>query len=214
MPLIHNPSMMRSPLGMHNPMPKMNVQGALNGPKAPMGPKFADGGMTNAMNDPWFERKDAQQALQSYRPGGLYGGATGGRTDNIANIVPVGAYVMPADVVSGLGEGNTQAGAAIMDKMFHSLPHGVQSDRMTHGRGAGMPAPPKPFNEDTMYAKGGMTKNHVPIITASGEFLVQPEAIVAKFGNLKRGHQILDNFVKHYRKKIAKKMLSLPGPKA
>jgi hypothetical protein len=170
---------------------------------------FADGGMPMSMQDPWFEKREAGQAMQGYHPGGLYNTAGGGRTDNIANMVPAGAYVMPADVVSGLGEGNTHAGAAIMDKMFHTNPYGIEGSKMTHG--IGMPA------RNTKLAKGGEAKNHkgthVPIVTAGGEYLIRPEDIIAKFGDLKRGHAILDDFVVHVRKKTVKEMSKLPGPK-
>lgn len=44
--------------------------------------------------------------------------AVGGRTDHLAMQVPEGAYVIPADVVSGLGEGNTANGQKILQGMF------------------------------------------------------------------------------------------------
>ena len=44
--------------------------------------------------------------------------AVGGRTDHIPLDVPPGAYVIPADVVSGMGQGNTVNGQKILDRMF------------------------------------------------------------------------------------------------
>lgn len=44
--------------------------------------------------------------------------AVGGRTDHLAMSVPSGSYVVPADIVSGLGQGNTQAGLTILERMF------------------------------------------------------------------------------------------------
>jgi hypothetical protein len=44
--------------------------------------------------------------------------AVGGRTDHLPMNVYANSYVLPADVVSGLGEGNTLAGAKIIDHMF------------------------------------------------------------------------------------------------
>lgn len=41
-----------------------------------------------------------------------------GRTDTRNVQLANGAYVIPADVVSALGEGNTLAGAAVLDKIF------------------------------------------------------------------------------------------------
>lgn len=41
-----------------------------------------------------------------------------GRTDTRNVSLPNGAYVIPADIVSALGEGNTLAGAAVLDSLF------------------------------------------------------------------------------------------------
>ncbi len=44
--------------------------------------------------------------------------AVGGRTDHLAMKVPEGAYVIPADVVSGIGQGNTANGLKVLERMF------------------------------------------------------------------------------------------------
>lgn len=44
--------------------------------------------------------------------------AVAGRTDHLPMNVPSGAYVIPADIVSALGEGNTMAGFEILNDMF------------------------------------------------------------------------------------------------
>lgn len=44
--------------------------------------------------------------------------AVGGRTDHLPMNVYANSYVIPADVVSGLGEGNTLSGGKILDHMF------------------------------------------------------------------------------------------------
>jgi len=49
---------------------------------------------------------------------GLIQIAEPGRTDTRNVSLPNGAYVIPADVVSALGEGNTLAGSAVLDKIF------------------------------------------------------------------------------------------------
>lgn len=43
---------------------------------------------------------------------------TGGRTDVLNVSLPDGSYVIPADIVSSLGEGNTAAGSKVLDGMF------------------------------------------------------------------------------------------------
>jgi hypothetical protein len=45
-------------------------------------------------------------------------GKTGGRADALPVDVPAGAYVIPADVVAALGEGNTEAGMHALDRQF------------------------------------------------------------------------------------------------
>jgi hypothetical protein len=44
--------------------------------------------------------------------------AVAGRTDHLPMHVPSGAYVIPADIVSALGEGNTMAGFRVLNDMF------------------------------------------------------------------------------------------------
>lgn len=120
---------------------------------------------------------------------GYIHGTTGGRTDNKPIDVASGSYVVPADVLSGLGEGNSHAGAAALHKML------------------GMDATP-------MKADGGSVGEPVPIVAASGEMVVPPDA-VAKVGggDLDRGHSVLDAMVKHVRSKTIRKLKSLPSPK-
>lgn len=127
--------------------------------------------------------------------GGLFHGNGGGRTDNLNVAVPHNSYVLPADVVSGLGQGNTMSGQKALNGMF---PHSASGGK---------------------FAKGGVVdkfKQHkmIPIIAASGEYLVHPNDVAAVGkGNIKHGHQILDAFVKHVRKKTVKETAKLPGPK-
>jgi hypothetical protein len=110
-------------------------------------------------------------------------GDTPGRTDVHEMNVPDGAYVIPADVVSHMGENNTEAGLARLEHQFG-------------GRAR-------------TYAKGGS----VPVITASGEFVVSPEKVKEiGGGDLDMGHKILDRFVLLMRKKHIDTLKRLPGP--
>jgi len=118
---------------------------------------------------------------------GFIPGTTGGRTDNKPINVESGAYVIPADVLSGLGEGNSHAGAAALHKMF------------------GM---------DITKADGGPVGEPTPIVAASGEMVVPPGAVAGVGGgDVERGHKVLDALVLHVRKKTIKKLKSLPKPK-
>jgi hypothetical protein len=159
--------------------------------------------------------------------------AVGGRTDHIPMNVLEGSYVLPADIVSGLGEGNTLAGTKLINNMFSSGPFGV---------GAKAPqfsAVPKPSlgqygSMQNMFgsnqnlgqinapqkaaANGGPVLSGkyrpVPIVAAGGEYVIHPD-VVAKLGNgnMERGHDYLDNFVKGVRKHLVKTLSKLPGPR-
>jgi len=110
--------------------------------------------------------------------------AVPGRTDHLPLTVRSDSHVIPADIVSALGEGNTNAGMKIMAHMF-----------------------PRSMHPD--YAKGG----NVPINAAGGEFVVVPEDVKHHGGgDLKRGHDVLDHFIKATRAKTIKTLRKLPGP--
>jgi hypothetical protein len=88
-----------------------------------------------------------------------------GRTDHLNMHVPSGSYVIPADIISSMGEGNTLAGFKIAKNIFEmpnlsAAPYG----------GSGLPysAPHK--------AEGGQV-SAVPIVAAGGEYVVRPESV-------------------------------------
>lgn len=138
--------------------------------------------------------------------GGLIDSHIPGRTDKIPMRVRPGSYVLPADIPSALGEGNSKAGAEILKKMF------------THGA-YGLP-PPHIHNREFRYphmmrhkAEGGKT-DHVPIVAAGGEFVVHPD-VVEHLGNgsMTKGHKMLDQFVLHTRREHIKTLRKLKPPK-
>ena len=112
-------------------------------------------------------------------------GTTGGRADKVETDVPNGCYIIPSDIVSGIGEGNTLHGMQIIEHMF---PH-------PHGPGATSHADP------------------VPVAVAHGEVSISPEQLEAKFGgNLEHAHAAMDHWIKIERKKIIQTLQKLPGP--
>jgi len=124
--------------------------------------------------------------------GGFIHSAIPGRTDQLAMNVAHGSHVIPADVVSAFGQGNSLAGAHHLDMTLRSLPQG--------------------------FAEGGATdskaKTHEPILAAGGEYIVPPEDVIrVGKGDEKKGHDILDKMIVKVRKHAAKRMLKLPGPK-
>jgi hypothetical protein len=112
-----------------------------------------------------------------------------GRTDHLPMHVPSGAYVLPADIVSSLGEGNTMAGFRAVKMMFKNAPAGA-------------------------YAQGGHVGNPVPIVAAGGEYVLSPDEVIwSGGGDLDRGHKGLDNFVNGTRAELIRTLKALPGPR-
>lgn len=111
-------------------------------------------------------------------------GATGGRDDALPVDVPHGSFVVPADIVSHLGSGNSLAG---MEKLNAAFGGSVMPGR----------------------AQGGA----VPIKISDGEYVISPEQ-VAKLGggDMDRGHKVLDQLILRLRQDHIKTLKSLPGP--
>ena len=127
--------------------------------------------------------------------------AGGGRTDNIPLSVKGGSYVLPADVVSGLGQGNTLNGMRVLDHMFRSGPYGGALPKIKEGSGV-----PKPRMK---FADGGQT----PIIAAGGEYVIPAETVASLGGgDIDHGSNILDAFVKQIRSRTINTLKNLPGP--
>lgn len=106
-----------------------------------------------------------------------------GRTDHLPINVPSGAYVIPADIISAMGEGNTMAGFRISNEVF-----GLQQNSPDH----------QPVE---IVAAGGeyvITPENVERIGG---------------GDMDSGHRNLDDFVKDYRAKTIQTLQKLPGPK-
>jgi len=147
---------------------------------------------------------------------GIINMAVGGRTDHIPMNVLEGSYVLPADIVSGLGEGNTLAGSKILDNMFHSSPYATKTpDFKANPK---FPSPAPMVNQPKAQAMGGRSMSPkskpVPIIAAGGEYVVHPGTVTQLGkGDMNAGHEYLDNFVKYVRAHTAKTLQNLPGPR-
>lgn len=127
-------------------------------------------------NDP------VQAALEIARTGSLPH-AGPGRHDDLNISVPGESFVVPADIVSALGEGNTLSGFKVLETMFP--PSGNQ----------------------------GGENGKVPIVAAGGEYIVGPEHVARLGkGDLKKGHSRLRQFVKELRAANVKRLKALPPP--
>lgn len=182
--------------------------------------RAAAGGISASQGSPWWTRAEARGA-----DSGFLHGTTPGRADSVNTTAPGGSYVLPADVVAGLGEGNSLAGARVADAMFSSGPYGTSLPRGS-GR-SGAPRPPPAFRESAATGgairlfKGGVADG-TPVMLSDGEYVVSP-AFCEKLGTLKgkdespqirrkRGHRLLDKWVMEKRAHIIKTMKKLPGP--
>jgi hypothetical protein len=174
-----------------------------------------------------FNPEKAMSIGLARKAGGMGGGSGGllksqipGRTDQIQASIPKGAYIIPADVVSGMGQGNTDAGGAILGKLMNRGPY-----NMNLPRGAGNMRGPRhsslKFSSKQHFAEGGQLGFPLsggdagePVLAAGGEYVVLPHEVAALgAGDVDTGHNILDAFVKHMREKTIQTMRKLPGPK-
>lgn len=113
-----------------------------------------------------------------------------GRTDHLPMHVPSGSYVIPADIVSAIGEGNTAHGFDIVDYMVKQR---MASGGDVNEMGSGDP---------------------VAIVAAGGEYVIPPEAVVGfGGGDMDAGHKALDEWVKFERANTIKTLQKLPPPK-
>jgi hypothetical protein len=131
-----------------------------------------------------------------------------GRTDHLPMHVPSGSYVIPADIISAMGEGNTMAGFKHMRRMFSGNPYGGAAGAPYGG------APGMPYGEPLPHKAEGGEVASVPIVAAGGEYVLSPDEVrMAGEGDLEIGHKVLDEFVKRYRAETIKTLKNLPGPK-
>ena len=111
-----------------------------------------------------------------------------GRTDHLPMHVASGSYVIPADIISAMGEGNTMAGFKVARNIFSTPFYGKGMPYQAEGLPYGAPAPHK--------ADGGSTGT-VPIVAAGGEYVISPQDVThLGNGSLDDVHRILDSFVK------------------
>ena len=106
-----------------------------------------------------------------------------GRTDHLPINVPSGAYVIPADIISAMGEGNTMAGFKIANEVF-----GQQQTS------------PDDQPVEIVAAGGEYVISPENVARVGG-------------GDLDAGHSNLDGFIKSYRTKTIKTLSKLPGPR-
>jgi len=136
-----------------------------------------------------------------------------GRTDHLPMHVPSGAYVIPADIISAMGEGNTMAGFRVANTIFTELPYMKGMPGGVPDPTKGMPGADAELGLPAKKAMGGPTEG-VPIVAAGGEYVIHPDHVTQiGGGDMDRGHHELDKFVKKMRRKTVMTLRNLPGPK-
>ena len=132
---------------------------------------------------------------------GYINGNTAGRADKVPAAVRANSFVIPADVVSGIGQGNSIAGAHALNSMLKMGPFSTQKPRMSMRRGR--------------FADGGVIDEPITDIKISdGEFAIPPDKVEEiGGGDIDRGHAVLNEFVKEMRRRTLKTLKNLPGPK-
>jgi hypothetical protein len=160
--------------------------------------------------------------------GGMLRSDVPGRTDALNVDVPSGAYVIPADIVAGEGQGNSEAGAQKFQRMFTTAgPLGMKTLKRGRGPMVGhasrigttrLPKGAKISATRQTFAAGGSLDDMnegqpTPIQAAGGEFIVAPEIVrqIGK-GDLKQGHRLLDAFVLYARKQHLRQIKNLKPP--
>jgi hypothetical protein len=167
----------------------------------------AAGGVT----PPFGERMAARSMMYQ----GFLHSPVPGRTDKLPISVSGGSYVLPADHVAHLGQGNSLAGADIVNKMFKMGPYGA-SQMPLHAARA--PVPHLNLTPRMHSDEGGARNPHghgkpTPIIAAGGEIVIPPDKIIQKFGDLDHGHKALDEWVMRTRADHIKTLRKLKPPK-
>ena len=183
---------------------------------------YAKGGMTHTrtIHQSFFGNPTKSEKVHK----GPIHSPVAGRTDHLPMHVASGSYVIPADIISAMGEGNSMAGFKVAKDIFGQSFYGDQkagSGEPYGGEGAPYGSSGMPYEGDGEpygmtkpgKAAGGGTAT-VPIVAAGGEYVIPPENVVhIGNGDLDYGHQILDEFVKRFRAKTIKTLQKLPGPK-
>jgi hypothetical protein len=137
---------------------------------------------------------------------GLVGDATGGRADKVPGSVKAGSYVMPADVVSAMGQGNTLAGAKSLSRLIGKSPFDG-GGRPPKGKRMGM-------KHVGHFADGGSADQDVDVNVSGGEYVVPPEAVAELGGgDIDYGHEILDALAMEVRRKNISHLSKLPPPR-
>lgn len=186
---------------------------------------FDAGGMIPfSEENPWWERSAARIDDMPFH-GGLIGGSGAGRTDRLPLAVGAESHVIPADVVSALGQGASSHGGRILQGVLGGGVGPYDTKLPTEIHGHGPPRAPSPPRGAIEEKHGGEVKP-VSILAASSEYVVPPHEVwglgrraieqkMAKRGEgpMEAGHRLLDEMIKRVREYQIDWLKKAPAPK-
>jgi hypothetical protein len=184
---------------------------ALNGERRLRANGFAQGGGIMASVQKPAPQQAAGTAPVQIQQTGLIPVPSSGRADTVTAAIPAESFIVPADIVSALGDGNTEAGARVMDGVVGKQ---AQSARPA-GAGAQAQPVPIPGRKDGGKAPPPQDPGKMVMIRISGgEYAILPNDVArVGGGDISHGHKVLAEFIKKVRTNYAKKIKSLPGPR-
>ena len=184
-----------------------------------------DGGLGEM--SPWFEHQESSNEI-SMPQGGFLNSSIAGRTDRLPLAVAADSHVLPADVVSGLGQGNSLSGQRVMQEALRIGPYGDQHPQVVHGRGPPRaPGIPGEVEREMFgYAKGGRApeKGISHTLMAGGEFIVPRDDWTdgksvyrgvksIGEGDIEKGHARLRDLTRRVREHTIRFLNTAPPPK-
>lgn len=176
---------------------------------------------------PWFERQEARNEIDMPH-GGFLNSSIAGRTDRLPIAVAADSHVQPADVISGLGQGNSLSGANVMKEALKIGPYGDPHPQVTHGRGPPRaPGVPGEVEREMFgYAEGGRSPEHgvSHTLMAGGEMVIPPHDWTDGHfmyrgvksigdGDIEEGHARLRELTRRVREHTIKFLKHAPPPK-
>ena len=135
-----------------------------------------------ALNQARQSRADGGETAKKMFVGPIHS-SVAGRTDHLPINVPSGAYVIPADIISGMGEGNTMAGFKAANRTW--------GKQRLHG---------DETPTEVIVAGGEYIIDPHNVASIGG-------------GDINIGHDELDKFVELARDDLIQTLKKLPGPK-
>lgn len=126
-----------------------------------------------ALNVARKHRQDGGATVTRFHVGPIHA-SVAGRTDHLPMTVESGSYVLPADIVSAGGEGNTLAGFKVLRRTFGGEPYGQSGT--PYGETGGV------YGLPVSYAKGGKVK-------AAGVMFLSPKREVLLMRRKGKDHE-------------------------